>query len=78
MQYININSIIPYYDRFDYISNLNQELLFILTIEYLINLNINIYISTLRTLFIEIYRIMNHLLNIGTYAIDIGLFTSML
>ncbi len=38
----------------------------------------SIYDSTLRTLFLEFYRILNHCLAITTHAIDIGLFTTML
>jgi len=39
---------------------------------------VSIYDSTLRTLFLEFYRILNHCLAITTHAIDIGLFTTML
>ena len=42
------------------------------------NYYISIYVSTLRSLFLEFYRILNHSLAITTHAIDIGLFTTML
>ena len=72
------NSSISYFDRFDYVSTITQELLFIHTLERFMSWYISIYDSTLRTLFIEFYRILNHSLAITTHAIDIGLFTSML
>ncbi len=72
------NSSISYFDRFDYVSTITQELLFVHTLERFMSWYISIYDSTLRTLFIEFYRILNHSLAITTHAIDIGLFTSML
>jgi len=72
------SSSIPYFDRLDYVSNITQELLFIQSIERLINCYSGIYISLWRTLLLEFYRVLNHVLNITTHAIDIGLFTTML
>ena len=72
------NSSISYFDRFDYVSTITQELLFVHVLERFINYYISIYDSTLRTLFLEFYRILNHSLAITTHAIDIGLFTTML
>ena len=53
-------------------------LLFVHGLERLISCYGSIYDSTLRTLFLEFYRILNHCLAITTHAIDIGLFTTML
>ena len=69
---------ISYFDRFDYVSTITQELLFVHAMERLISCYGSIYDSTLRTLFLEFYRILNHCLAITTHAIDIGLFTTML
>lgn len=69
---------ISYFDRFDYVSIITQELLFVHGLERLISSYGSIYDSTLRTLFLEFYRILNHCLAITTHAIDIGLFTTML
>ena len=74
----NYNLSIPYFDRLDYVSSITQELLFILLLERLLNYYSIIYISLFRTLLLELYRNLNHNLNITTHAIDIGLFTSML
>lgn len=75
---IYITSIISYFDRLDYVSNISQELLFIQLVERLINCYLIDYISLWRTLFLEFYKNLNHILNITTHAIDLGLFTTML
>ena len=72
------SSSLPYFDRFDYVSTITQELLFVHALERLIGCIGYIYSSTWRTLFLEFYRILNHCLAITTHAIDIGLFTTML
>jgi len=71
-------SSLPYFDRFDYVSTITQELLYVISLERLIGCFGYIYSSTWRTLFCEFYRILNHSLAITTHAIDIGLFTLML
>ena len=78
MESNNYNCNIGYFDRLDYVSNVIQELVFILMLERIINCYGSNYISLWRTLFIEFYRNLNHTLNITTHAIDIGLFTTML
>ena len=72
------NSSISYSDRFDYVSTITQELLWIHALERLMNWYVSIYDPTLRTLSLEFYRIPNHCSAITTHAIDTGLFTTML
>jgi NADH:ubiquinone oxidoreductase subunit D len=72
-----INSI-GYLDRLDYVSTISQEILFINVLERLINCYEIIYSSSLRTLFLEMFRILNHLLAMTTSIIDLGCFTPML
>lgn len=72
------SSSLPYFDRFDYVSTITQELLFLHALERLIGCVSYIYSSTWRTLFCEFYRILNHCLAITTHAIDIGLSSTML
>ena len=74
--YYNLN--IGYSDRSDHVPGVIQEPAFILTLERIINVCMNNYISLWRTLLLEFYRNLNHSLNITTHAIDIGLFTTML
>ena len=61
----------------DYVTAITQELLFIQTLERLISCYCSSYVSLFRTSLIEVYRILNHSLNITTHAIDIGLSTTM-
>lgn len=72
------SSSLAYFNRFDYVSTITQELLFLHALERLIGCVSYIYSSTWRTLFCEFYRILNHCLAITTHAIDIGLFSTML
>jgi len=72
------SSSIGYFDRFDYVSTISQELLFVHALERLLYCFGTIYSSLFRTLFLELFRILNHCLAITTHAIDLGLFTTML
>ena len=72
------SSIIPYFDRLDYVSSITQELLCIQILEKLMNCYDSCFVSIWRSLLLEFYRNLNHNLNITTHAIDIGLFTTML
>ena len=69
---------LPYFDRFDYVSIVSQELLFINALERIFNSYLSLFDSLVRILLVEIYRILNHSLAITTHAIDLGLFSSML
>jgi NADH-quinone oxidoreductase subunit D len=69
---------IPYFDRLDYVSPMAQEHVFALAVEKLLNLEIPTRAKYIRVLFCEITRILNHLLNITTMAIDVGAMTPLL
>lgn len=69
---------LPYFDRLDYVSMMVQEYAFSLAIEYLLNYKVSLYDSILRIIFIEITRILNHLLAITTHALDVGAMTPFL
>ncbi|MBY0501606.1 MAG: NADH-quinone oxidoreductase subunit D [Alphaproteobacteria bacterium] len=69
---------IPYFDRLDYVSPMSQEHAFALAVEKLLGLEIPIRAKYIRVLFCEITRILNHLLNITTMAIDVGAMTPLL
>lgn len=69
---------IPYFDRLDYVSPMNQEHAFVLAIEKLLNLKIPARASYIRVLFSELTRIANHLLNIATFGLDVGAMTPFL
>jgi NADH-quinone oxidoreductase subunit D len=66
---------LPYFDRLDYVSPLCQEHAWCLAIERMTNTEIPRRASLLRVLFSEITRILNHLLNVTTQAMDVGALT---
>lgn len=69
---------IPYFDRLDYVSMMVQEHCFSLAIENLLNCYIPLRAKFIRVLYIELTRILNHLLAITTHALDIGAITPFL
>ena len=69
---------LPYFDRLDYVAPQNQEHAFCLATEKLLILDVPPRAQYLRVLFCEIGRILNHLLNICSYAMDVGAMTPML
>ncbi len=66
---------IPYFDRLDYVAPMNQEHAFCLAIEKLTGVDVPLRGSLIRVLFCEIGRILNHLLNVTTQAMDVGALT---
>ena len=66
---------VPYFDRLDYCAPMNQEHAFCLGIEKLIGLEVPRRGQLIRVLFCEIGRILSHLLNLTTQALDVGALT---
>ena len=69
---------LPYFDRLDYCSPVNMEHSYVLAIEKLLGIEVPERGKLVRTLFAELVRIANHLLNVPSYAMDVGAMTSML
>jgi len=69
---------LPYFDRLDYVSMMAQEHTFSLAIERLFNSKIPPRAQAIRVLFLEITRILNHLLAVGCHAMDVGAMTPFL
>ncbi|MBT3659036.1 MAG: NADH-quinone oxidoreductase subunit D [Rhodospirillaceae bacterium] len=69
---------VPYFDRLDYVAPQNQEHAFVLAVEKLLGLEVPKRAQYLRVLFSEIGRELNHLLNVTSYAMDVGAMTPML
>lgn len=65
----------PYLDRLDYVAPMNQEHAFVLAIEKLLGVDVPKRGQLIRVLFSEIGRILNHLLNVTTQAMDVGALT---
>ncbi|WP_333867738.1 NADH-quinone oxidoreductase subunit D [Cypionkella sp.] len=66
---------LPYFDRLDYVAPMNQEHAWCLAIERLTGTVVPRRASLIRVLFSEIGRILNHLLNTTTQAMDVGALT---
>jgi NADH-quinone oxidoreductase subunit D len=66
---------LPYLDRLDYVAPMNQEHAWCLAIERLTGTEVPRRAQLIRVLFCEIGRILNHLLNVTTQAMDVGALT---
>ena len=69
---------LPYFDRLDYVAPMNQEHAFALAVEKLLRISVPKRGQYVRVLFCEIGRILNHILNITTFALDVGAITPAL
>ncbi len=69
---------VPYFDRLDYVSPMNQEHAFALAVEKLLGITVPPRGQYVRVLYSEIGRILNHILNLTTFALDVGAMTPIL
>jgi len=69
---------VPYFDRLDYVAPMNQEHAIALAIEKILKIEVPIRAQYIRVLFCEIGRILSHILNITTQALDVGALTPSL
>ena len=69
---------IPYFDRLDYVAPMNQEHAFALAVEKLLKIEVPSRAQHIRVIFCEIGRILSHILNITTQALDVGALTPSL
>ncbi|MEW8028868.1 MAG: NADH-quinone oxidoreductase subunit D [Candidatus Thiodiazotropha sp.] len=72
------NQSIPYMDRLDYVSMMCNEHGYVRAIEKLLGIEAPIRAQYIRTMFDEITRILNHLMWLGTHALDVGAMTVFL
>ena len=66
---------VPYFDRLDYVAPMNQEHAFALAVERLLGIEVPLRGQLIRVLYSEIGRLLSHLLNVTTQAMDIGALT---
>jgi len=66
---------VPYFDRLDYVAPMSQEHAFCLAIERLLEVEVPYRAQLIRVLFLELSRILSHLLNVTTQAMDVGALT---
>ena len=69
---------LPYMDRLDYVSMMVNEQAYCLAVEKLIGIEAPIRAQYIRVMFAEVTRILNHLMGIGSHALDIGAMTVFL
>ena len=75
MEYRTYLQNVPYLDRLDYVVPMNQEHAFCMAIEKLLGVEVPIRGSLIRVIYSEIGRVLNHLLNVTTQAMDVGALT---
>lgn len=66
---------VPYFDRLDYVAPMNQEHAFALAVEKLLEITVPKRGQLIRILYSEIGRLLSHLLNVTTQAMDVGALT---
>ncbi|MBV4396022.1 NADH-quinone oxidoreductase subunit D [Advenella alkanexedens] len=69
---------LPYMDRLDYVSMMCNEHAYVMAIEKLLGLEVPLRAQYIRVMFDEITRILNHLMSVGTHALDVGAMAVML
>jgi len=72
------NQSLPYMDRLDYVSMMCNEHAYVMAIENMLDIKVPLRAQYIRVLFDEITRILNHLMWIGTHALDVGAMTMFL
>jgi len=75
IEYKTYMQALPYFDRLDYVAPMNQEHAFALAAEKLLGLEVPKRGQYIRALYCEIGRILNHLLQVTTQALDVGALT---
>ena len=69
---------VPYFDRLDYVSPMCQEHAYALAVERLLGITVPKRAQYIRVLFSEITRLLNHIMNIATQALDVGAMSPLL
>jgi NADH dehydrogenase (ubiquinone) Fe-S protein 2 len=69
---------LPYFDRLDYVSMMAQEHTYSLAVEKIGQFSVTLRAQYIRVLFLELTRILNHLLAVGCHAMDVGAMTPFL
>lgn len=72
IEHKNYLQALPYFDRLDYVSPMNQEHAFALAVEKLLSIEVPIRAQGIRVIFSEIGRLLNHILNVTHHAMDVG------
>ncbi|MFY8094050.1 MAG: NADH-quinone oxidoreductase subunit D [Niveispirillum sp.] len=78
IEYKTYTQATPYFDRLDYVSPMSMEHTWVLAVEKLLGITPPKRGQYIRVLFAEITRVLNHLLNLTTFALDVGAITPAL
>jgi NADH-quinone oxidoreductase subunit D len=78
IEYKTYTQATPYFDRLDYVCPMNQEHAFVLAAEKLLGIKAPPRAQYIRVLFDEIGRVLNHILNCFSFALDVGAMTPLL
>ena len=78
IEYKNYIQALPYFDRLDYVSMMAQEHGYCTAVEQLLSIKVPERAQYIRVLFLEITRILNHLMAVTTHALDVGALTPFL
>ena len=78
IEYKTYQQALPYFDRLDYVSMMAQEYSFVLTLEKLLNVVVPLRAQYIRLIFLELTRILNHIMALTTHALDVGALTPFL
>lgn len=70
--------VIPFIDRLDYISSMNNEWPYVIGMEKLLGIQVSDRIEYIRVIMAELNRIANHQLAVATFGLDAGAFTPFL
>lgn len=72
------SKVVPYTDRMDYVSAMNQEHGYVTAMERMLEIEVPDRVEHIRVILAELQRIASHLLGIGTFGLDLGAFTPFL
>lgn len=78
IEYKTYMQALPYFDRLDYVSMMAQEYSYTLAVEHLLNIEVPLRAQYIRVLFLELTRLLNHLMAITTHVLDAGATTPLL
>ena len=75
IEYKTFLQALPYFDRLGYVAPMNQEHAYCLAVERLVGVEVPQRAQLIRVLYSEIGRLLSHLLNVTTQAMDVGALT---
>jgi NADH-quinone oxidoreductase subunit D len=78
IEYKTYMQAVPYFDRLDYVSPMCMEHTFALAVEKLLGVTAPKRAQYIRVMFAELTRVLNHLLSLTTFALDVGAITPSL